>query len=188
MSVKLLALCASRREGSHNYALLNHAAALAKTHGAELTLYPADVLDLPLYDDSMPTLEHMPDAVQKLAKDMIAADGIIIASPEYNWSMPAALKNYIDWISILRPIPFENKTALLLSASPSRRGGLQGLMQLRVPLEALHCHVFTRMLAVGDIHNAWNQEDAIFHEPDLMGECDALIRDFVAFTKAQKTV
>lgn len=187
MATKLLALCATRREGSHNYALLKHASELAKQAGAEVELLPASAVDLPLYDDSFPAREALPAGVLALLEKLEAADGIIISSPEYNWSMPAALKNIIDWLSIVRPQPFAKKTALLLSASPSRRGGLQGLMQLRVPLDHLHAHVFPRVLAVGEIAAAWKQ-DGGFHDAALEKECADLVKDFVAFTAAQKTL
>ena len=67
---------------------------------------------------------------------MKAADALIVASPEYNASMPGAIKNLIDWGYHIRPQPFNGKQALLMSASPSMVGGNRGLWALRVAVRA----------------------------------------------------
>ncbi len=87
---------------------------------------------------------------------LVAADALIIASPEYNASMPGTLKNLIDWASRYRPQPFNGKQGLLLSASPSMAGGNRGLWALRVPLEHLGMRVYPDMFSLAQAHQAFD--------------------------------
>ncbi len=147
---RLLAFAATHRPVSSNVQLLALAAEYAHEAGAEVVMHAFADFALPVFAEEIPTRETLPEGGVRFLEALEAADGLMIATPEYNWSFPAGLKNLIDWISCLRPNPFAGKTAMLLSASPSRRGGLQGLLQLRVPLEALHMHVYPRYFALGE--------------------------------------
>lgn len=154
MSVKLLALAASIRADSHNKRLLNIAIAHAKAAGADVTLLDYAECDAPIYhgDDTPvhPTHNPLPAGVQKLSDALHAHDGILLASPEYNWSIPGALKNLIDWLSIDPTAPLKSRSALLMCASPSIRGGILGLSQLNMPLSHLGVHVYPHLVAIGD--------------------------------------
>ena len=86
----------------------------------------------------------------------LAADALIVASPEYNASMPAGIKNLIDWVSRVRPQPFNGKQALLLSASPSMVGGNRGLWALRIPFEHLGTRVYPDMFSLAQAHEAFD--------------------------------
>jgi chromate reductase len=77
-----------------------------------------------------------------------AADAFVIASPEYNASMPGVLNNTIDWVSRFRPQPFNGRHCMLLSASPSMVGENRGLWSLRVPPEHLGARVYPDMFAL----------------------------------------
>ena len=81
----------------------------------------------------------------------------MIASPEYNASMPGVLKNAIDWTSRHRPQPFHARHALLLSASPSMLGGNRSLWALRVPLEHLGTRVYPDMFSLAQAHTAFDE-------------------------------
>jgi NAD(P)H-dependent FMN reductase len=83
-----------------------------------------------------------------MGRRVAAADGLMIASPEYNFSLPGTLKNAIDWLSRLKPMPLRGKSALLLSASNGQIGGIRGLWQLRIPLEGLGVLVYPDMYAL----------------------------------------
>src|SRR5687768_4561398 len=85
---------------------------------------------------------------------LLESDGFIIASPEYNASMPGTIKNLIDWTSRFRPQPFDGRHGLLLSASPSLAGGSRGLWSLRVPLEHLGARIFPDMFSLAMAHKA----------------------------------
>jgi chromate reductase, NAD(P)H dehydrogenase (quinone) len=148
MTVKLLALAASTRAGSVNKKLLALATARAREAGAEVTVMDYAQCDAPLYrnEDGQP----FPEGAKRLSDALHAHDGIILASPEYNWSMPGALKNLIDWLSVDKSAPLKGKSALLLCASPSVRGGILGLNQLSLPLAHLGVYVYPHLIAIGN--------------------------------------
>lgn len=152
MAVSLLAVAASYRPDSHNKLLLDIAIEKAISEGAVVTALDYNTLESPLFkeEDSVP--HELPQGAKIFADALLAHDGLLLAAPEYNWSIPASLKNLIDWISVDARAPFNGKTALLLSASPSTRGGITGLMQLRVPLEVLHVWVYPQLISVGKAH------------------------------------
>ncbi len=99
-----------------------------------------------------------PPGAEALRRRLEANDAFVIASPEYNGSMPGALKNVIDWVSRFKPQPFNGKHALLLSASPSMAGGNRGLWALRVPLEHLGVRVYPDMFSLAQAHQAFDAQ------------------------------
>ncbi len=179
---RLLAFAATLRPGSSNERLLRRAATHLEEAGASVALHAFDDFSLPMFAEVIPTRETMPEGGLRFLEALEKADGLVIASPEYNWSFPAALKNLIDWISCLRPNPFAHKSALLLSASPSRRGGSQGLAQLRVPLESLHVHLYPRQMALGDSASAFEADGSLL--PMLEHELAEITRGYAAFVRA----
>jgi chromate reductase len=117
--MKILLLCGSFRQGSYNQTLLNTAKQYLSEH--ELSSYAIE--HLPFYDAAIDG-NNRPDVVQHFLDTVTEADAIIIASPEFNHSIPAVLKNAIDWAS--RPAfnsPLKGKPVTTLSASPSPNGG-----------------------------------------------------------------
>lgn len=147
MTVKLLAFAASLRKGSHNRRLIGLAAQVAREQGAEVELAEFRDFDMPLYDADLQA-HGFPGGTLRLAEAIGRADGILLSSPEYNYSLPGTLKNAIDWISRIKPTPLNNRSALLFSASNGQFGGIRGLWQLRIPLEGCGVHVFPDMYAL----------------------------------------
>ena len=98
--------------------------------------------DTPVLQRRRPGREGFPAGAEALCRRLEEADGFVIASPEYNASMPGLLKNTIDWVSRFSPQPFNELHGLLLSASPSMVGGNRGLWALRVPFEHLGARVY----------------------------------------------
>jgi chromate reductase, NAD(P)H dehydrogenase (quinone) len=97
--MRILALGGSLRAGSWNRALLDEAAALAPNM-TELDLSQLAVIgSLPLFDQDVEERDGVPSAVVELKDALRAADGLLIATPEYNWGIPGFLKNAIDWAS-----------------------------------------------------------------------------------------
>ena len=94
--VKILGISGSLRKGSFNTALL-HAAAKLMPEGSELEVYTIE--GIPLYNGDLEAEIGFPDSVKKLKDAISAADAVILASPEYNNSVPGVLKNAIDWVS-----------------------------------------------------------------------------------------
>ena len=117
--------------------------------------------DSPSYSSDEEKAEGLPAAAEALRQRVEAADAFMIVSPEYNGSMPGALKNAIDWVSRARPQPFNGKQGLLLSASPALAGGNRGLWALRVPLEHLGARVYPDMFSLAQAHQAFDPSGRI---------------------------
>lgn len=130
MTTRILGIPGSLRRGSLNRSLLRAAADLLPD---ETELEIADISDLPLYnwDDEQ---EHgFPDSVLRFRDQIAAADGLLIATPEYNNSMPGVLKNAIDWASRGPDSPINEKPAALMGAA-GRLGSVRAQMHLRTVL------------------------------------------------------
>src|SRR4051812_45824702 len=102
---KILAFAGSTRTDSHNKRLIKVAIKGAEAAGAQVTYVDLRDLNLPLYDGDFETSEGLPAGARKFKDLLLANDGIMISSPEYNSSISGVLKNAIDWAS--RPAPGE---------------------------------------------------------------------------------
>lgn len=130
----VLVICGSLRKGSYNAAVANALPVLAPP---ELTLVPApSFADFPLYNYDV-QMAGVPAAVTAWADAIRAADGVIIVTPEYNWSIPGPLKNAIDWVSKLKDVPFKDKPVALQSASTGQVGGARMQYHLRMTLGSI---------------------------------------------------
>jgi NAD(P)H-dependent FMN reductase len=156
--VRVLVFSASLRADSLNTRLAKLAARLLAKRGATVDLASMREFDAPSYDQEVEK-RGFPAAAQELKRRLETNDAFVIASPEYNFSMPGLLKNAIDWVSRFRPQPFDGRHALLLSASPSTAGGNRGLWALRVPLEHLGARVFPDMFSLAMAHQAFAGEE-----------------------------
>lgn len=153
MSVTILALAGSTRSGSFNKKLLSIAISGARDAGAEITRVELGALDLPLYDGDLEAREGLPARAKGLKRMMVAHDGLLIASPEYNSAVSAVLKNAIDWASRPEPnepnlVAFIGKVAAIMSASPGALGGLRGLFALRQILSNIGVLVLPDQIAI----------------------------------------
>jgi len=153
--MRLLAFAASLRRGSWNRKLIQCAAGIARAHGAEVDLAEFAEFDVPLYSADVQQQDGIPAGAQEFARRIQATEGLLIASPEYNFSLPGTLKNLIDWVSRIRPVPLRGKHGLLLAASTSAVGGIRGLWQLRIPLEGLGVILSPDMFALANADQAF---------------------------------
>ncbi|MFL5898661.1 MAG: NADPH-dependent FMN reductase [Solirubrobacterales bacterium] len=153
--MRLLAFAASLRRDSWNKKLLACAVELARSGGAEVEVADFAEFDMPLYNADLQAASGFPAGAQAMAQRVTAADGILIASPEYNYSLPGTLKNAIDWVSRMKPMPLRGKHGLLLAASTSVIGGSRGLWQLRIPLEGLGVLLYPDMFALAQAQEAF---------------------------------
>lgn len=149
--MKFFVFAASHRRASFNRILAKHAADYTASKGHEVLFEEYLSLDMPPYNDELSSEALLKKTKNLFAERTAAVDGLIISSPEYNWSYPGTLKNILDWTSRLAPCPLAGKTVLLLSATPAMRGGLNGLMHLRAPFEALRATVFPRVFPLGNV-------------------------------------
>jgi NAD(P)H-dependent FMN reductase len=184
--MKLLALAGALRKGSLNRQLLSLAVKLLEGAGAEIDPIDFRALAIPIYDGDVETSTGLPPGALELAARVTAADGLVIAAPEYNMSMPALLKNAIDWLSRAKPMPLRGKTALLMSASPSLVGGNRGLWALRVPLEVLGVHVYPDMFSLASAHQAFKPDGELVDEA-LAKFLRRVVDGYVRVTRAHQT-
>lgn len=179
-TVQLLAVAASSSRVSLNRALLEAVLPLLEARGARI-----DLVDYALFA----TLEHydfdaechrgLPAQARELVRRVQASDGLVVASPEYNHSVPGTLKNGIDWLSRVRPSPLKGRFALLMAASPSLSGGWRGLQALRTPLEALGCHCHPDMVAVAGVRTP-AEIVARLAEPEVAARTREAVQGFAA--------
>lgn len=160
-SLRVLVLSGSSRTGSVNARLASLVADLVTRAGATAQSATLGDFPMPPYDGDAEADEGLPEAALALCGRIEAAQALVIASPEYNASVPGVLKNAIDWVSRYRPQPFKDKQALLVSASPSMVGGNRGLWALRVPLEHLGARVYPDMFSLANAHHAFTEDGAL---------------------------
>jgi NAD(P)H-dependent FMN reductase len=125
-------------------------------HSVELLSF--NEFPMPVYDGDLEAAQGLPAGVQQLARKIEQAEGLILASPEYNGGIAGSFKNTIDWVSRIKPAPWTGKKILLLSASPGGLGGIRGLTHSRVPLEALGAYVFPEMFGLGQADKAFGEK------------------------------
>lgn len=135
--MKIVGISGSLRRGSYNTALLKAAAELLPA-GVEFELAP--IGDLPLYDDDA-RAEGYPPSVERLRQQIRSADGIWLATPEYNFSYSGVLKNAIDWASRPPGQPFFGKPIAIMGASAGRLGTARAQYHLRQVFIFLNGHV-----------------------------------------------
>lgn len=136
MSIRILAIGGSLRQGSYNHLLLEQARRQAP-EGMDIEI--ADLSDVPLYNGDTQA-RGFPASVQRLAAQAARADAFLIATPEYNYSIPGVLKNAIDWLSRVPEAPFQGKPAAIASASMGGLGGARAQYHLRQVLVYLDLH------------------------------------------------
>ena len=158
---KFLVFSASLRKNSLNTRLATLAVIVIKKHGGLADIADMSEFDCPSYNQDLETNNFQPAGATEFRKRILANDAFIISSPEYNGSVPGLLKNAIDWVSRVRPQPFNEKHALLMSASPSMAGGNRGLWSLRIPLETLGANVFPAMFSLATAHHAFTPDGHI---------------------------
>jgi chromate reductase, NAD(P)H dehydrogenase (quinone) len=153
--MRVLAFAASLRQGSLNHRLVELAARIARKEGAEVDVARFREFDMPLYDGDLHEEGGLPEGARELQRRIEAADALLIANPEYNYSIAGTLKNAIDWVSRVRPMPWRGRSVYLLSASPGPIGGIRGLWQTRIPLEGCGSLVFPDMFALANAGSAF---------------------------------
>jgi chromate reductase, NAD(P)H dehydrogenase (quinone) len=145
--MRILAISGSLRAGSHNTDLLQAAAAVAPD-GIDIELYD-ELKEIPPYDADDDRPGDQPLAVRRFKDALDEADAILIATPEYNSSIPGVLKNALDWAS--RPLvesPVRNKPVAVLSSSTGMFGGVWAAAETRKVLGALGARTLEDTVAV----------------------------------------
>jgi len=183
VSLRLLAFAASLRRGSLNRRLLTRAVEMARAGGALVDVAEFAEFDMPLFNHDVQEATGFPAGAQEFARRVLAADGLLIASPEYNYSMPGTLKNAIDWLSRMRPVPFRGRSAFLMAASGGMVGGIRGLWQLRIPLEGCGVVVYPDMFPLSNAPQAFDEAGGL-KDPQVRERLQRMVEGYLKMARA----
>jgi chromate reductase len=181
--LRLLVFSASLRAESLNTRLAHLASRVIAERGGTVDLATMREFDCPSYDQDVQTRSGLAPGAAEFVRRLEASNAFVIASPEYNASIPGLLKNAIDWASRTRPQPFNERHGLLLSASPSMVGGNRGLWSLRIPLEHLGARVFPDMFSLAQAHQAFDTDGGLVNH-ELAGRFVSTIDRFMDLVEA----
>jgi chromate reductase len=134
--IKILAICGSLRKGSYNMAALRTAIAQKPPN---MAVDVADISQIPLYNEDV-RQQGFPPSVETLRRQIAAADALLFACPEYNYSMTGVLKNAIDWASRPPDQPFAGKPCAIIGAAAGMAGSARAQYDLRRSCVFLDMH------------------------------------------------
>ena len=180
--LKVLGICGSLRKASLNMAALR---ACGELLPAGMTLKITGVGDLPLYNQDVFDA-GLPDAVKRFRDEVAQADGLLIASPEYNFSVSGALKNAIDWGSRAPSQVFHEKPVAIFSATGGPLGGARVQYDLRKILFQLWAHVLPKPeVFIGAAATKFDAQGRLTDETTrkFLGELLAGLKDWIVRMK-----
>lgn len=182
---KILAVAGSFREHSYNKRVLNIAAEGARNAGAEVTVIDLRDFPLPIYDADMQANGAFDENAMRLQNIFNEHDGFLIASPEYNGSIPGGFKNAIDWISRANDRykmyePVSGKSAALITASPGQFGGLRCLAHLRAVFSGMGVHVLPMEVAVPFVSQKFDGDGIEMTDEKMKGVIESLAKKLVS--------
>lgn len=148
-TLKVVTLLGSLRQGSFNAMVARTLPGIAPA-GMSVDALPS-IKDIPLYDADMQQEEGFPATVEAIAEQIRAADGVVIVTPEYNYSVPGGLKNAIDWLSRLPNQPLAGKPVLIQTSSMGAIGGARCQYHLRQILVFLDAMVINKPEFMGGV-------------------------------------
>jgi len=176
---RILAFAGSLREHSLSKRVLKTAVRGAQKAGAEVTYIDLRDYPMPIYDEDDHERTGFNENALEFQRLLTLHDGLLIASPEYNGSLPAALKNVIDWASrksdkYERSRVFPGKVAAMMSASPGSLGGVRSLVHLRGVLTSVNVIVLPQEVAVTFAEDRFSGDSAEMTDERMKGTLEAL--------------
>lgn len=148
--VHVLAISGSLREDSYNTALL-HTAAESLPAGMTMEIVTLD--NIPMYHPDIEKQYGFPPIIADLRERVASADAVVIATPEYNHSIPGVLKNALDWLSRRPNKPLDGKPTAIIGAATGMGGTVRAQEHLRAILIALNAHVLNKPeVLIGRVH------------------------------------
>ncbi len=182
--VKVLAFAGSTQDSSLNKKLVREAAKIAGQMGAKVKVIDLRDYEIPFYDADLESSQGMPQSAKRLRQLMKESHAIIIATPEYNGSLSAVLKNAIDWASRSeggQPSrdAFSGKKFAILSASPGGTGGARALGHLRTIIENVGGTVVSTQVSVPNAYQAFNEQGEL-QDPVLKEELKKEVQELLA--------
>ena len=177
----ILAISGSLRQGSHNTALLR-AAADVLPPGVTVDLYDR-LEEIPAFNEDR--VAQRPEPVDRLWDAVAEADGVLIATPEYNSSIPGVLKNALDWLS--RPLiesPMRNKPAAVIGASTGMFGAVWSQAETRKVLGAIGARVLDRELPVPSADEQFDEAGKLV-EKEIAQDLGSIVQALVDAIEAR---
>ena len=187
-ALKILVIPGSLRTGSLNARLAAVAAREIAQAGTEVTRISLSDFPLPIYDGDLQARSGVPKNAVNLKRMIGAHHGVLVVTPEYNSSVPALVKNTIDWVSRVqdphesRGQVFRERAFAIAAASGGRLGGTRALSALRLILTACHATVVPNQLALSFAEDAYDDTEQLKHPADIeaMG---AMVRQLIEFSQ-----
>lgn len=176
--MQYLLISGALRKDSVNTQLLRMAA-----HHLEIpakSIIDLNEFTIPLYSGDIEAV-GIPEGVKRLGDLVTKTQALIVSSPEYNYSISGVLKNVIDWLSRIRPMPLTKKPILLMTASPGQIGGIRGAWQTRIPFEGLGNYVYPEMFSLSNSYQAITND--AFTNSDDQKRFSATLTAFAEFAK-----
>ena len=183
-ALKILVIPGSLRSGSLNAKLAAVLAQELAQSGADVTRISLGDFPLPIYDGDLQAKSGVPQHAVNLKRMIGAHHGVLIVTPEYNSSVPALVKNTIDWVSRVqdphetRGQVFHGRAFAMAAASGNRLGGTRALAALRLILTACHATVIPNQLALSFAEQAYDDMDRLKHPADVEA-LQALVRQLI---------
>jgi NAD(P)H-dependent FMN reductase len=183
---KIIAFSASARKESFNHKLLNKAVVLARQHG-EVEVIELGDFEMPLYNGDYEQSKGTPEAAKKLHEIISLSGGVMISSPEYNYSYSPLIKNTIDWLTRIKSSNtpngiFYNKPVQLMSAAAGYTGGVRGLDHLNDVFSAIGAHVMPGLFALPACYQAFDANGDFVEEKNQLNLKNYIDR-FMLFSK-----
>ena len=183
-ALKILVIPGSLRTGSLNAKLASVVAHELALAGVDVTHLSLSDFPLPIYDGDLQAKSGVPKHAVNLKRMIGAHHGVLIVTPEYNSSVPALVKNTIDWVSRVqdphesRGQVFRDRGFAIAAASGGRLGGSRALAALRLILSACHAQVIPNQLALSFAEHAYDDMDHLKH-PAGIEAMQAMVRQLI---------
>ena len=183
-ALKILVIPGSLRTGSHNVRLAAAAAYVFAQAGVDVTRISLGDFPLPIYDGDLQARSGVPKNAVNLKRMIGVHHGVLFVTPEYNSSVPALVKNTIDWITRvqdaheLRGQVFRERPFAIAAASAGRLGGTRALAALRLILSACHATVIPNQIALSFADQAYDDMDRLKNPADIEA-LQALVRQLI---------
>ncbi len=184
MSVRILVFNGSNRACSYSAKVADAAMRELAKYEAEVTRISFTDYPLPLMDEDLERESGIPENAMKLARLIAAHDGLFIATPEYNGSIPPLLKNVIDWVSRVsldgdRPLkPYAGKVVALASSSTGTFAGIRAINHLRAVLVHVGLQAVSEQCSVPNAQEAFDEMDRL-RDDRVRGNLERTVRSLV---------
>ncbi len=184
-TLRILTIPGSLRKGSYNRKLLKLAEIYLEQASVEIDRLDLRDFPLPLYDGDIESEQGLPQNAWTIKARIAAAQGILIASPEYNYGVPGTFKNMIDWTSRGGSNPWNGKVVGMMGASNGPIATWRMMPQLRATLSGLQALVIPQQVNVRDAPKVWNEQGELVDEK-LPGIVEKFVKAFLQTVELMK--